>query len=85
MNRTAKWLNNNGKMAFARFKTVRSVLALAQPFIRSIITFLALARKAYTYVSTVLRFAVCDHTHMHMPRQNGKGENHVNGMEQNGE
>ena len=38
-------LNGNGKTAFARFETVRSVLAPDQPFMRSIVSFLA--RKAY--------------------------------------
>ena len=37
--------NGNGKVAFTRFEMVRSVLALDQPFVCSIVSFLA--KKAY--------------------------------------
>ena len=43
---TVEQLNSNGKTVFARFETVHSALAPEQPFVRSIVSFLA--RKAYT-------------------------------------
>ena len=88
LNGMAERLDGNGKTVFARFKTVRSVLA---PNMRSIISFLV--RKAYTYIlgkcssplphlqSFASLFLLFTHPQMCIPGQNGNDENHVNGTE----